>query len=378
MASNKLVGNVAELAVKKLYDTRAKFHQTNQFINCKNGELHWVGDSWDFRPQHLREHRAITQIQTTYDSSATCRVFDRYLSTAFGDDADGNQKKQLLLEMMGYSLWPCCAYEKFAILFGVPASGKSVFLRLLQELVGVESCTAAPLSELKTDKGRGQIIGKLLHVVSELGTQEKIPDGPVRQLSSGDLMSGKHLYKDPFNFTPTSTLWIATNSMPYIADRTGAVLRRIALIEFERPVPAGMVDPELGTKLKTELPGILNRALEAFGAVMQRRGQFTQPNRSELALMRLGGAGSSIARFVKQCCTLDKQYKIDFEVFYDTYNCWAEKEGEVALSRNKITARLKAEFDVDGTHSGDTRKLRGISIHQDYKVEVDYESPVSS
>ena len=57
-----------------------------------------------------------------------------------------------------------------------------------------------------------------------------------------------------------------TNNLPKVSGVDEAIWRRIHLIQFPVTIPVAERDPHLSEKLKAELPGILNWALEGYRA----------------------------------------------------------------------------------------------------------------
>ena len=111
------------------------------FINVANGELHLVGDCWQLRPAK-RGHYRTSQIPVVYDPNAVCPVWDGLLESLFRGDDDAEMKRRCLMQMFGYSLLPISAYDRFAILIGAGANGKSVVLNVLRALLGRKNVSA--------------------------------------------------------------------------------------------------------------------------------------------------------------------------------------------------------------------------------------------
>lgn len=83
----------------------------------------------------------------------------------------------------------------------------------------------------------------------------------VKSLSGDDEISARFLHGNPFTFKATAKLVMYGNDKPY-GDFTDAGLwLRMRLIHFNHTVPEIMRDKYLLSKLKEEMPGILNWAL---------------------------------------------------------------------------------------------------------------------
>lgn len=350
------------LALSKLYTPAFMERKEESIINVQNGEIAWVGDHWKYDPQHKRERYALSQLPVQYDPSATCPVFMEYLETSLGHDNAAMQTRQLLLEMAGYTLLPTCRFQKFAILNGVPGSGKSVFLDLLGELVGEENQIAVMLAETIKDSNRAALQGKLLHTVGDLDSKRAIPIDLLKSLTSGDVVSARALYGAPFNLRPTTALWIGSNSLPRVADFK-AIKRRVALIEFTREIPVERQDRHLIEKLKAELPGILNMILDAFAAVLKRGGIFTEPDTTKEVFELWEESSDDLTGFINECCVLGDEYRVSSGELYEAYVAWA-KRGNVQfpIPANRLAMKLKEVCRVESCRSGGMRKVRGIKL----------------
>jgi hypothetical protein len=107
-------------------------------VNCLNGELELAHAGWTL-VSHRRELFRTTQIPVVYDPSAKAPLFSKFLQQIFRDDPDRDAKIRSLLELMGYTLMSHARHEKFVMLIGPGANGKSVLLAVLEALCGPDN-----------------------------------------------------------------------------------------------------------------------------------------------------------------------------------------------------------------------------------------------
>ena len=88
---------------------------------------------------HDRAHFSTSQIPVSYDPDADAPRFEQFLTEVFLDDPDREEKSVIICEALGYSLLSTCEFEKFFLLIGNGANGKSVLLRVLEDLCGHET-----------------------------------------------------------------------------------------------------------------------------------------------------------------------------------------------------------------------------------------------
>ena len=86
---------------------------------------------------HVRDHYHLSQIPVAYDPNATAPRFKQFLGEVFEGCEDTEERSLLILEFIGYSLQTNCNLERFIILIGSGANGKSVLLSILEKLLGI-------------------------------------------------------------------------------------------------------------------------------------------------------------------------------------------------------------------------------------------------
>lgn len=323
------VEGVTKVFMNEVYKPEHVFNIGNpEVINCPNGELHLNENTgkWELKSHDRRSYRT-SQIPVHYDSEATAPGFQKFLSEIFKDDADRVDKIQSVLEMMAYSLVAHCKYELFIILIGAGANGKSVLLSILEALVGVENTVGVQPSQFDNKFQRAHLHHKLANIVTEIRQGEVIADAELKGIVSGEPSTVENKFKDPFTMRPYSTCWFATNHMPHTRDFSEALFRRALIINFNRVFSGVEKNPALTKELLTELPGILNLALDAYaGAVV---GGFTKPDSSERAKTEWRLEADQVQQFVLECCetNLSEEFNIKSKNLYAAYQNWADENG---------------------------------------------------
>jgi phage/plasmid-associated DNA primase len=115
-----------------------------------NGELWFDGESWELK-QHKKDNYFISQVPITYDPAARCPEFEKALAEYFSvsryDEEndkekallDKRQRTQSFLEGLGYSLMMTTALQTCWILFGPSSTAKSVLLKVIRCIVGIDN-----------------------------------------------------------------------------------------------------------------------------------------------------------------------------------------------------------------------------------------------
>jgi putative DNA primase/helicase len=321
----KKVQDVATTLFNLLYRPGNRFGSKGlDLINCINGELVLQDGEWHLRP-HARDSYLTSQIPVSFDPLAEAPRFMAFLDEVFGCDFDCEAKIRALLECLGYSLVPHCRYERFGILLGDGANGKSVILSLLGELLGHENISAVPMSQFDRTFARAQLQDKLANIVTELAFGEVLADAAVKAIVSGEPTTVEHKFQAPFVLRPYATLWLSTNHMPHTRDYSPAIMRRALIVRFNRSFSPEEQDRTLLDKLKEELPGILNLVLKAYASATVNG--FTNPPSSEAAKAEWRKDADQVAEFVDECCEVDTSVETPVQQLYTAYQGWAISYG---------------------------------------------------
>ena len=337
----------------------------NNIINCINGELHFINGKWQLL-EHNKQHYFTTQMPVKYDSDANAPRFTQFLQEIFTGDDDATAKAQVVLEMIGYSMLRTCELEKFIILIGNGANGKSVLIRVLSALLGKSNIASVCPSQFENRFQRAHLYGKLANIISELAQNMTMADAALKALVSGELITAEYKHKPPFDFCPYCTCWFGTNHMPQTRDFSDAIFRRAIVITFNCQFKEGNRDPQLASKLLNEIPGVLNMALEAVANVLNTE-QFTDPPSSVEAKAMWRLESDHVQQFMDEKCELGGNYESSSSGVYTSYQKWTDSAGVRPYNRVNFTNRLKRHGieTVRGTNG--IRKLYGIQLIDIYE-----------
>ena len=364
-ATKTTVASILDLAKTEAFIDDHTFDIGGKYVvNCKNGELHFdenIGYYPELKP-HCRENYRTSQIPVEYDHKAPAARFLQFLDEIFINDADREEKKKLLLEMVGYTMTTSCDFEKFIILIGRGANGKSVLLDVLMAVLGRNTVCAVKPNQLDNRFQRAHLHAKLANIVTEIEEGAVVADAELKSLTSGELTTAEHKHKPPFDFSPYATFWFATNHMPHTRDFSDALFRRALIISFNRIFTEPEQDKNLKSKLLKELPGILKLAVVAFSKVLIR-GEFTKVESSEQAKKEWRIEADQVAQFFEECCRLDPNQGVESSRLYNNYTAWANSAGiNKTLNRKNFTNRVERLGVTKGRGSGGIRMMHGVLI----------------
>ena len=359
--SKNSVNSVLDLLKTDIFRPEHRFDVVRESINCLNGELHYRDAGWVLKP-HCRENYRTTQIPVKYDPDANAPRFSQFLEEIFEEDPDKEDKIDLVSECIGYSLVANSMYEKFIILAGSGANGKSVLLSTVKSLMGRENIAGVQPNQLDNKFQRAHLRGKLANIITEMPEGHVIADAQLKAIVSGELLTAEHKHKPPFDFEPFCTCWFGTNHMPKTRDFSDALFRRAIVVPFNRIFTEKDQDRNLTKKLENELPGILNIALEAIAGVFER-GEFTRASSCEEAAKDWQFQSDQVAMFAEEMCEFEANSSISSGELYEAYKKWADRVGiNVKVEHRTFTMRMKRLGAIPHKGGGGARLLKGVRL----------------
>lgn len=309
------------------------FDKARGVVNLQNGVL-------KLRSGKLCAHdraRLITRLAgASYDPNATAPTWLRFLDDVTGGDT---ALQNYLQCMVGYMLTGSTREQCIFFLYGDGSNGKSTFLDVLADLFGTYAMNAQSetiTARRQSDAPRADIArlkGARLVTISECPADVWLDEAIVKQLTGGDVVTARYLYGREFEFRPEFKLIMATNHKPRIRGTDTGIWRRIRLVPFTQKIPEERQDLQLPDKLRAELPGILNWALDGLRQWMQassggkRRG-LPHCKAVDSATADYRGEQDRLKQFLEDCTEAATGYTIQAGILYQVYRRWCEENGE--------------------------------------------------
>ena len=148
---------------------------------------------------------------------------------------------------------------------GCGANGKTTALLTLLDLLGDYAIQA--VSDLLLQKKsethpteRADLFGCRLAVSIETDEGRRLSEALAKQLSGGDKIRARKLYRDFFQFDATHKIVLGVNHKPRITGVDHGIWRRIKLVPWDAVISEDEKDKHLVEKLNRERPGILQLA----------------------------------------------------------------------------------------------------------------------
>ncbi|MGE0733732.1 MAG: phage/plasmid primase, P4 family [Alphaproteobacteria bacterium] len=297
-------------------------------------ELQWgrVGD-WEIATESgvadvatgaVRAHRADDYLESVipwpWQPDARCVLWRKFLGESFGDDLD---KWDALQEFFGYVALPHAKLKRALLLYGPSDTGKSVVLHVLRCMVGAEHTASLGVQHMDDPRRLFALVGKRLNIISEISTDAMVADGGFKALVSTEesvLVDPK--FKNAFSYRPTCKHAIATNTLPFVSDRTAATFNRLLLIPFSNTVAASDQDPELFDKLAAEMPGILQWAAAGARRLADRKGRWTEVAAGAEVMAEFKTDSNPVLGFVAERMVPDPDDATPLAAIVRSFNAW--------------------------------------------------------
>jgi phage/plasmid-associated DNA primase len=126
--------------------------------------------------------------------------------------------------------------QKFLHIIGLGGSGKSTLLNLLVAVVGEQNTLSLDLDTLNEKDAIADLLGKVLLVFPDQDSCGKQVSN-FKKITGQDLLRGRKLYKDAFNFRFEGMVAISSNQPIFHAGSGRWLTRRALMVPFKQIIP---------------------------------------------------------------------------------------------------------------------------------------------
>jgi len=296
----------------------------HEIVSCRNGLLHLPSRRF-LSPNPDFFNINSTEFDYLPDAGEPGHWLE-FLQSLWPNDPEAINTLQ---EIFGYLLLPDTRQKKIFMLVGPRRSGKGTMGRLFTRLLGPRNVVSPTLGSFSSRFGLEPLIGKQLAIISDarLGrqtNQEAIAER-LLNISGEDGVTIDRKFRPSWSGKLPCRFLILTNELPQVSDASGALAGRFVLLKLTQSF-YGREDLGLLDRLLTELPGILNWAIEGWER-LQERGHFAPLESSQDLTESLEALSSPIRTFCRDWCTVGPEQRV---VCFDLYKHWlrfCEKQG---------------------------------------------------
>jgi len=339
------------------------FNVLNGTIDLRTGDL---------RP-HNRADMNTIMVPIEYDQGAECDLWMGFLNQVMDGDQD---LITYLQRCVGYSLTGSIREQVFFLLHGTGNNGKSTFVTAIRKLAGdyghrldIDDLMARDARLVGMPRpGIAGLRGKRFVATTEAKQAGHMDTSRIKDMTGGETMTARFLYQNEFEFAPQFKLWLSGNTRPAVTDNTLAMWRRIKQIPFTMTIPPGQVDPDFGTRLEPELPGILAWAVRGCLDWQTSETRLGEPRVVTAATEAYRHEQDILAEFIEDCCILGRAVTVTKSELRRQYEAWCEANSVDTVKPRTFRTRLvERGMKEDHSTDGKARIWKGIGL----KTETD-------
>ena len=297
----------------------------NCMLDAKTGEVH----------EHKPKYCCINQIPWDYKPD---KEYVGIETEKFFKSAMSAEDRRTILQFLGLCMTRC-NFQKFIILKGGRGTGKSVVVRLFENVIGAGNYSNVPLQKLEEKFYSIQLMGKLINLCADLNGNPLKTVNTIKLITGGDSLSDSYKGRDIITFTPYARLLFSCNTVPISLDeKSNALFERIILIEMDnRPEKP---DRQLEDKLKKEIPYIISQALKELQKLFEENALY-ESKRSRELVAELYADSDSVQAFIQERMVKDISKSIKSTELHELYKKYCEETEREPLSRTRFYANLK-------------------------------------
>lgn len=292
----------------------------------------------------FREHRREDMISrfapVTYDASAQSPLWLAFINQV----CEGDQELIAFLKRaIGYTLTGMTTERVLFLLVGGGANGKSVFVNIVSDLLGEYGRRARPETFMQHRPSSipndiAALAGARFLSAVETEEEGRLGEALLKELTGGDQVTARYMFHEFFTFEPKFKLWFVTNHKPEIRGTDDAIWDRIRLIPFRVRIPEHQRDPDLRHKLREELPGILNWAIE--GCLQWQAIGLRDATAIDEASADYRQEQDLLGQFLDERCRTGEEYTAASGLLHSEYNAWLVAHAYRAIASNTFADKM--------------------------------------
>lgn len=267
--------------------------------------------------------------------------------------------RKMVLEYGGYGMTPDTRQQRFLMVCGVGGTGKSVLIRLLESMAGMENVSNVSMQELNKRFSTSLLVGKTLNSCADLSMEALEDSSIMKKLIGEDWIMAEFKGKDGFMFKNYSKLLFSTNMLPVITtERTNGFYRRLLILKMDRQ--PDKPDVGLADRLLLELPYLIKLSVQALHEMYQR-GIITISESSKQAVAQMRKDSDVVQAWIDDCCTVGADLKMERAAAFEHFEKYCKDEERQALTRNGFFKALRTKNFAE-VRGKSERYFSGIGI----------------
>lgn len=262
--------------------------------------------------------------------------------------------RNYVLNLLSSYLSGHIADEKFIIWTGTGANSKSKLVELFSLCLGDYSGTL-PISLLTQKRSKsGQATpeiamskGRRFMVFQEPESDSVIKVGLMKELTGGDTISARQLFKEPIEFKPQFKLLLTCNILPHIPANDGGTWRRLRVVEFKskfchnpKKENEFLIDYNLSNNFEIWKQSLMSLLIQKYKHY--KRHGLEEPREVTKYTESYKASSDVYYEFIKESLKEDKNNKISIDQLYNIYKIYIKNNTSYKPANKK---EFKKYFD---------------------------------
>ena len=331
----------------------------------------------EFRPATVGDMVTQQTAVTPASPGARAPAWEQFLAQVFEGDVE---MVEFIQRLFGSALVGDVSPQKFVVLYGRGANGKSVLRDVMGRLLGSYTATASAKVFMQSHGDRhateiASLADKRLVLASEVPTGRSWNDTLLKDLTGGEKMTARKMHKDEFSFTPRATLIFTANTLPSFPGAQEAMSRRILLVPMLRKFKEDEQDPNLAAHLiNEEGPAILGWMIEGARKFLTDAGG-VKGLRIPKSIIDVTRAYFEEEDIVQQFLLSDQSgwrgpinwtcgAFVSCGLLLETFNSWADGNGYKKWSTRTLTKAVRENAERYGLSDARRSDARGFTVEQ--------------
>jgi P4 family phage/plasmid primase-like protien len=224
--------------------------------------------------------------------------------------------------------------QTFNIYIGGGRNGKSKFVELMSAVLGDYKATLPISLVTKQRVGVGSVSPEIANlkgiryaVMQESSVHDKINEGVMKELTGGDSLQCRALYKGPISFIPQFKLVMATNNLPGMDGKDEGTWRRIRTVEFKSEFKETPTNSKYQFKVDKNLDEKFDSWKIAFMSLLVDRAFQTKGNVVDCKMVtshseKYRNDQDYLSSFTKDCIHINPVGILTEKAIYEKFTEW--------------------------------------------------------
>jgi len=296
------------------------------------------------------------KIPVDLDSQYTeCPKIDQFFDDITKNIEGEKKKEQIkesLYELIAYCFLRKYPFQKFFIMWGRGANGKSTYVNIIAKVLGMDNISVETPQSLTNDKfSSGRLWNKLANISSDIPYRELGNVNALKMLTGEDPLNCERKHKEPFTFyNHAKNIWSA-NELPQVSDKTEAFYRRVYILPFLTVFKDEEMDPDILQNITDpkELSGLCWQLVNILKGLKTRKYRFTYNPSLKEQKEAYEDLSNPIERFIRtftEASQLDHVTKWEYK---EKFLTWLTENGFRVWGDREINTKMREKFSEGKT-----------------------------